>query len=107
MFTAEEILEEALRDFREDQPSGRFAKFQTTRLDDVKRQILRTQASQERLKTMVGWSRMESFIVTFHGFQMAAQLTSDQAACIWGPVKYALQVRTRHDNNTMKEIDNC
>lgn len=94
MDTADEILEKSLNDFRELQPPELFAKFQETTLEDVKRHILATQASQDRLKSMMDFSRIRSFIVTFHGFQEAARLTSDQIACIWGPVKYILHVCT-------------
>lgn len=92
MSTADKILEACLRDFREHQPPDVLEKFLKTSPDHVKQRILSTQASQDRLKSMVNWSRMESFVINFLDFQVAARLTPEQAACVWGPVMYILKV---------------
>lgn len=89
---ADELLEACLCDFRDQQPSDMFERFRTTSPNHVKQRILNTQASQDRLKNMVNWSRMASFVKNFQDFQIAARLTSEQAAGIWGPVQYILKV---------------
>lgn len=92
MSAADEILEACLSDFRKRQSSKDFEKFLNTTSDNVKRRIINTQASQDRLKSLVNWSRMKLFVENFQDFQVAAGLTSEQAACVWGPVLYILKV---------------
>lgn len=94
MSTVNEILKEALRDFREAQPPMLYQKFQDTSAKDVKSYILAMQASQDRVKALRDLARIRSFIVAFDTFQKTARLTDEQTACIWGPIRYILQVLT-------------
>ena len=94
MSTVNEILDEALRDFREAQPPILYQKFRDTSARDVKNYILGMQASQDRVKALRDLARIRSFIIAFDTFQKTAQLTDEQTVCIWGPIKYILQVLT-------------
>ncbi|KAI1757159.1 hypothetical protein F4782DRAFT_537465 [Xylaria castorea] len=83
-------MEQSLDKFRDQQPHGLFEKFQQTQLHDLKIKILEIQTSQERRKSMTDFPRIVSFIAAFEGFVETFRLTSEQTACIWGPVKYIL-----------------
>ncbi|KAI0914790.1 hypothetical protein F4823DRAFT_192149 [Ustulina deusta] len=99
----DEVLKSSLTDFRELQPPDLFEKFQQTRLHDLKLKILEIQTSQERRKSMTDFSRILSFIRAFNGFAETFRLTSEQTACVWGPVKYVLHV-VKDDIKALDEI---
>ncbi|KAJ2988608.1 hypothetical protein NUW58_g3882 [Xylaria curta] len=86
MSSANKVLELALAKFRGEQPPDLFGKFQQTQLRDLQKQILSIQASQDHRKSMVDFPRIRSFITAFEAFAETFPLTSEQAACIWGPV---------------------
>jgi hypothetical protein len=96
MYLADKVLETEFDKFRELQPPELFAIFQQTELEHLQRKILDIQTSQERRKSMIDFSRIISFIKAFQGFAATFRLTPEQTACIWGPVKYVLQVSTFH-----------
>ncbi|KAI8949690.1 hypothetical protein F4801DRAFT_590960 [Xylaria longipes] len=103
MDSANKILERSKDSFREQQPHGLFEKFQQTQLHDLKIKILEIQTSQERRKSMTDFPRIISFIAAFEGFVETFCLTSEQTACIWGPVKYVLHV-VKDDIKALDEI---
>ncbi|KAI1368069.1 hypothetical protein F5Y08DRAFT_21916 [Xylaria arbuscula] len=104
MPSAEEVMKSSLAEFsRELQPPSLFEKFLQTRLHDLKLKILEIQTSQERRKSMTDFSRIKSFIRAFDGFAETFCLTSEQTACVWGPVKYVLHV-VKDDVKALDEI---
>lgn len=103
MSTANEILELSLREFKESQAIP-YSKFENTKCEDVKRYILAMQDSQDRLKALRNFARIGSFVKAFEIFERTARLTSDQATCIWGPIKYILQVPLPDVYNTKYNI---
>ena len=95
MATENQILEESLYEFKESH-SFLYSKFQDIKCEDVKRYILAMQDSQDRLKALRNFSRIGPSIEAFETFGQIARLTGAQAACIWGPIKYILQVPLPH-----------
>ncbi|KAI0555112.1 hypothetical protein F4679DRAFT_522273 [Xylaria curta] len=102
MDSANEILERSFDIFR-DQHHGLFEKFQQTKLDDLKRKIMTIQTSQERRKSMTDFPRIVSFIEAFEEFVETFRLTSEQTACIWGPVQHVLHV-VKDDIKALDEV---
>ncbi|KAI0466404.1 hypothetical protein F4859DRAFT_507364 [Xylaria cf. heliscus] len=92
MDSATKILGQSLDNFKEKQPHGLFEKFQQTGVHDLKVKILEIQTSQQRHKSMRDFTRILLFITAFEGFVETFRLSSEQTACIWGPVKYVLHV---------------
>ncbi|TGJ80954.1 hypothetical protein E0Z10_g7822 [Xylaria hypoxylon] len=95
MYSADKdkVLESSVAEFKKLQLPELFEKFKVTKLDDLKSKILEIQTSQERRKSMTDFSRILSFIRAFDSFAETFRLTSEQTACVWGPMKYILHVK--------------
>ncbi|KAI8635201.1 hypothetical protein F5Y19DRAFT_469075 [Xylariaceae sp. FL1651] len=92
MESARDVLETSFTHFKALQPPRLFERFQQTKLDDLKREIVGIQKSQDERRHLMDFSRINYFITTFHGLQLAAHLTAEQTSCIWGPVNYVLHM---------------
>ncbi|RWA12444.1 hypothetical protein EKO27_g2634 [Xylaria grammica] len=100
---AKQVLDSSIAEFISELQPGLFEKFQQTKLDELKHKILEIQTSQERRKSMTDFSRILYFIEAFNSFVETFRLTSEQIACIWGPMKYVLHV-VKDDNKAIDEI---
>lgn len=93
------VFQEVLEDFKAGLSLTQVDEFGRTDLDSVKRKILSIQKEQERLKSMVGFSRMQFFLEKmgeFDEFCKQANIWGDAStllsAWIWGPAFYILKV---------------
>lgn len=86
-----DILDDAIRSFRDTYPSADIKHFIQTTTEDVKRDILELQMRQEKQKSMLNLARFKSALLAFECLVQAAQLTQEQASFIWGPIKIVLK----------------
>ncbi|KAJ1328921.1 ankyrin repeat domain-containing protein 50 [Microdochium nivale] len=101
-----DILDDAIRSFRDTYPSADIKHFIQTTTEDVKRDILELQMRQEKQKSMLNLARFKSALLAFESLAQAAQLTQEQASFIWGPIKIVLKKTSNDDKTTLDLILN-
>lgn len=96
---AEDIVREAMKDFRSQLEPGQLDSFRAASEMKVKIYILKTQNNQEGVKAMMDCSRIRLFLDAMSQFDEICITTNmgvqDMSAFIWGPSTYAFQVCPR------------
>lgn len=107
--TTEQIFHSALEDFKSTLTQAQRDSFPGTGIMQVKRKIMSIQHHQERLKTMMNFSRIQFYLERFEEFDSVCQTTrlagedsGELSAFIWGPSTYILQVS--QEDNTVLDI---
>ncbi len=98
MGSAEDTFQTTLSNFKKRLTPKEQADFQFATLEDVHKVIAQIQNEQESLKTMMNFSRIQSFLEAMDQFGKVIEVflnTSEFVAFVWGPMKFLLQVRRR------------
>lgn len=88
-------FEAILLQFKNRLTQKELADFQFSTLEDVQIVIARIQAEQGNQKSMMNFTRIQSFLEAMSQFGEVIEVflnASDFVAFVWGPVKFVLQV---------------
>ena len=97
MATLQDMLDGALKEFRDRVGEKEFYEFESADLNKLKRELNKLQQDQRKPKSLRNLRRLETFIRAFEQFGEVVEvfLNASPIVCyVWGPVKLLLLVRT-------------
>jgi hypothetical protein len=95
MNSTDDPFQVALTDFKTRLTSKELQSFQDVTLDNVRESMLRVQRDQERFKTIMNMTRLESFLEAMKQFSKIIEVfgnSSSFVGFVWGPMKLILEV---------------
>ncbi|CAM1506219.1 Fc.00g058600.m01.CDS01 [Cosmosporella sp. VM-42] len=99
-----EVFQNALRLFKARLTDRQIQRFSGTKIHHVKAQILAIQSDRDENRSMMDFTRVDTFLEAFRQFEDACQTLQinipDLASCIWGPTRSIL-LDVNEDNKAL------